>query len=56
MDVIGRPYISLGSSTVKLHENLGGRRSFACLEAFFFRNQNGDSCEVCISEEKMFVA
>jgi hypothetical protein len=41
MDVICFLCISLGSSTVQLHDNLGSRRAFACSEAGF-SSQNGD--------------
>jgi hypothetical protein len=33
MDVIGFLCISVGSSTVQLHDSLGSRRVFACSEA-----------------------
>jgi hypothetical protein len=39
--VIGFLCASQGSSTVKLHDNLGRRRSCACSEASF-SSQNGD--------------
>jgi hypothetical protein len=42
MDVIGFLYISLGSSTLQLHDSLGSRRAWACSEASF-SSQNGDS-------------
>jgi hypothetical protein len=42
MDVRDFLYVSLGSSTVKLHENLGSRRACACSEAGF-SSQNCDS-------------
>jgi hypothetical protein len=35
MDVIGFLCVSLGSSTVRLHDSLGSTRAFACLEASF---------------------
>jgi hypothetical protein len=41
MDVIGFQYLSIGSSTVQLHESLGSRRARACSE-FGFSSQNGD--------------
>jgi hypothetical protein len=41
MNVIGFPYVSLGSSTVQLHDRLGSRRACACSEAGF-SSQNGD--------------
>jgi hypothetical protein len=41
MDVIGFLYVSLGSSSVQLHDSLGSRRACACSEAGFSR-QNGD--------------
>jgi hypothetical protein len=41
MDVIGFLCVSLGSSTVQLHDSLGSRRECACSETGFSR-QNGD--------------
>jgi hypothetical protein len=41
MDVIGFLRVSLGSSTVLLHDSLGTRRICACSEAGF-SSQNGD--------------
>jgi hypothetical protein len=41
MDVIGFLCVSLGSSTVHLHDSLGSRRVGACSEADF-SSQNGD--------------
>jgi hypothetical protein len=41
MDVIGFTCVSLGSSTVQLHDILGSRRACACSEAGF-SSQNGD--------------
>jgi hypothetical protein len=41
MDVIGSLCISLGTSTVQLHDSLRSRRSCACSEAGF-SSQNGD--------------
>jgi hypothetical protein len=41
IDVIGFLCVSLGSSTVQLHESLGSRRAYACSEAGF-SSQNGD--------------
>jgi hypothetical protein len=41
MDVIGVLCVSLGSSTVQCHDNLGSRRAYACSEAGF-GSQNGD--------------
>jgi hypothetical protein len=41
MEVIGFLCVSLGSSTVRLHESLGSRGARACSEAGF-RSQNGD--------------
>jgi hypothetical protein len=41
MDVIGFLCVSLGSSTVQLHDSLGIRRACACSEAGF-SSQNGD--------------
>jgi hypothetical protein len=41
MDVTSFLYVSLGSSTVQLHDSLGSRRACACSEAGF-RSQIGD--------------
>jgi hypothetical protein len=41
MDVIGFLCVSLGSSTVQLHDSLGSRRACACSQAGF-SSQNGD--------------
>jgi hypothetical protein len=41
MDVVVYLYVSLGSSTVQLHDNLGSRRVCICSEAGF-SSQNGD--------------
>jgi hypothetical protein len=41
MDVIGFLRVSLGSSTVQLHDSLGSRRACACSESGF-SSQNGD--------------
>jgi hypothetical protein len=41
IDVIGFLFVSLGSSTVQLHDTLGSRRTCAYSEADFSR-QNGD--------------
>jgi hypothetical protein len=41
MDVIGFLCVSLGSSTIHLHDSLGRRRACACSEAGF-SSQNGD--------------
>jgi hypothetical protein len=41
MDVIGFLFVSLGSSTVLLHDNLNRRRACSCSEAGF-SSQNGD--------------
>jgi hypothetical protein len=41
MDVIGFLRVSLGGSTVQLHDSLGSRRACACLEAGF-SSKNGD--------------
>jgi hypothetical protein len=41
MDVKGFLHVSLGSSTVQLHDGLGSRRACACSEAGL-SNQNGD--------------
>jgi hypothetical protein len=42
MDVIGLLWVSLGTSTVQLHDNLGSKRAYTCSEAGF-SSQNGDS-------------
>jgi hypothetical protein len=41
MDVIRFVCVSLGSSTVQLHDSLGSRRACACSEAGV-SSQNGD--------------
>jgi hypothetical protein len=41
MDVMRFIYMSLGSSTVQLHDSLGSRRACACSGAGFI-SQNGD--------------
>jgi hypothetical protein len=41
VDVIGFLYVSLGSSTVQLHDSLGSRRACSCSEARF-SSQNSD--------------
>jgi hypothetical protein len=41
MDVIGFLCVSVGSSTVQLHDNLGSRRACTCSEAGF-SSRNGD--------------
>jgi hypothetical protein len=41
MDVISFLCVSLGSSTVQLHNNLGSKRACACSKAGF-SSQNGD--------------
>jgi hypothetical protein len=45
MDVIGFVYVSLGNSTVKLHDGLGNRCACAYSEAGF-SSQNGDRAYV----------
>jgi hypothetical protein len=50
MDVTGFLCVSLGSSTVHLHDSLGSRRACACSEAGF-NSQNGD----CATEEQRSV-
>jgi hypothetical protein len=42
MDVIGSLCVSLGSSTIQRHDNLGSKRACACSDAGFSR-KNGDS-------------
>jgi hypothetical protein len=39
MDVIGFLFVSLGSSTVQLHDSLDSRRACACSEAGFSGNR-----------------
>jgi hypothetical protein len=51
MDVIVFLCISLGSSTVQLHESLGSRREFACSEAGF-SSQNGYRAWGCTTEDQ----
>jgi hypothetical protein len=51
MDVIGFLYVSLGSSTVQLHDSLGSRRSCACSEAGF-SSQGGDRAWKFTSKEQ----
>jgi hypothetical protein len=51
MDVIGFLCVSLGSSTVQLHDSLGSRRACACSEARF-SSQNGDLLEESSTEEQ----
>jgi hypothetical protein len=41
MDVIGFLYVTLGSSTVQLHDSVGSRRACACSEAGI-SSQNGN--------------
>jgi hypothetical protein len=41
MDVIGFLRVSLGSSTIQLHDRLGSRHACPCSEAGF-SSQNGD--------------
>jgi hypothetical protein len=45
MDVTGFLCVSLGSSTVQLHDSLGSRRACSCSEAGF-SSQNGDRASV----------
>jgi hypothetical protein len=54
MDVIGCPCVSLGSSTVQLHESLGSRRACACSDAGF-SSQNGDRDWVYTTEKQRSV-
>jgi hypothetical protein len=54
MDVIGFLCVSLGSSTVQLHDSLGSRCACAYSEACF-SSQNGDLLEECITEEQCSV-
>jgi hypothetical protein len=54
MEVIGFLYVSLGSSTIQLHESLGSRRACACSEACL-SIQNGDCVSECTIEEAVSV-
>jgi hypothetical protein len=54
MEVIGFLFVSLGSSTVQLHDSLGSWRARACSEAGF-TSQNGDLIEMCTTEEQSFL-
>jgi hypothetical protein len=54
MDVIGFTCVSLGSSTVQLHNSLGSRRACSSSE-FRFSSQNGNVLEVCTTEEQRCV-
>jgi hypothetical protein len=47
IDKIISLYVSLGSSTVQLHESLGSRCEFACSEAGFNSQTGGRSWGVC---------
>jgi hypothetical protein len=51
MVVIGFLYVSLGSSTVQLHDSLGSRRACACSEVCF-SSQNGDRTCMPTREEQ----
>jgi hypothetical protein len=42
MDVIGFLCVSLGSSTIQIHDSLGSRRACACSEAGL-NSENGES-------------
>jgi hypothetical protein len=53
MDVIGFLCISLDSSTVQVHDNLGSRHACACSEAGF-SSQNDDRVWGCNTEEQRF--
>jgi hypothetical protein len=55
MDAIGSLCVSLGSSTVQLHDSLGNRRERACSEAGFSR-QNVDRACGYITEEQLCFA
>jgi hypothetical protein len=54
MDVIEFLCVSLGSSTVQLHDSLGSRRACAYSEAGF-STQNGDRALGCTTEEQRSV-
>jgi hypothetical protein len=54
MDVTGFLCVSLGSSTVQLHDRLGSRRAYPRSEADFC-NHNGDRLTECITEEQRSV-
>jgi hypothetical protein len=54
MDVIGFLCVSLGSSTVQLHDSLGSRLACACSEADF-SSQNGDRSSACTTKEQRSV-
>jgi hypothetical protein len=54
MEVIGFLCVSLGSSTVQLHDSLGTRRARACSEAGF-GSQNGDRACGYTTEERRSV-
>jgi hypothetical protein len=54
MDVIGFLCVSLGSSTVQLHEDLGSRSGCARSEAGV-SSQNGDRAWGCTTEEQRSV-
>jgi hypothetical protein len=41
MDVVGFACVSLGSSTVQLHDSLGRRRAYACSDAGFSSRNGG---------------
>jgi hypothetical protein len=51
MDVIGFLCVSLGSSTVQLHDSLGSRRACSCSEAGF-SSQNCIQCQIKYMEPK----
>jgi hypothetical protein len=54
MDVIGFLYVSLGSSTVQLHDSLGSRRAYTCSEAGF-SSQNATVLEYTTKEQSSVV-
>jgi hypothetical protein len=54
MDVIGFLYVSLGSSTVQLHDILGSRYTCPCSEVGF-SSQNGDRASECTTKEQRSV-
>jgi hypothetical protein len=51
---LGFLYVSLGSSTVQLHDSLGIRHACACSETAF-SSENGDRARVCTTEEQRFL-
>jgi hypothetical protein len=54
MDVIGFLCVSLGGSTVQLHDSQGSRRPCACSETDF-SSQNVDRAFICTTDEQRSV-